>query len=309
MATLPSDMGCVTCGSGKALERCGRCKNAHYCSKACHTKDWPLHKAMCKRLAAAAASIAPPGTTSTIVSFHLPKDSPLDLTFTSIFMRTLPGMNQAQPPCCEALGGIISGSLQNRRVELPLTHALGFPIFVAICSDPEATISLPNLLINILSFDPDPRFKGFAQPTLIEIHFGKVCLMRCDRRPEVHIETLGMYALYGLEEFLQIRYLVAVGKEVDREGIANKLLNPKAFAAYFATMDRSWRRRSDGKQLGNLSRCLDLLTTWVCHALVKCQTEEMQINVVDVQGFPGCEIVALIYRECSKSFEGGKALR
>ncbi|KAK3673666.1 hypothetical protein LTR78_006571 [Recurvomyces mirabilis] len=218
MATLPGDMGCVTYGSGKALERCGRCKNAHYCSKACQGKDWPLHKAMCKRLAAAAAaSIAPPGTTSTIVSYHLPKDSPLDLTFTSIFMPWI----RPNHSVAEALGGIISGSLQNRIAELPLTHALGFPIFLAICSDLEAAISLSNLFINILSFDPDPKSKGFAQPTLIEKHFGKVRLMRCDRRPmhEVHIETLGMYALYGLEEFLQAfaAYLETMKADQDPE--------------------------------------------------------------------------------------------
>lgn len=37
---------CVYCENA-ASNVCGRCRSARYCSRACQTKDWPQHKAMC----------------------------------------------------------------------------------------------------------------------------------------------------------------------------------------------------------------------------------------------------------------------
>jgi len=46
---------CATCGAaagagGAPLSRCGTCLAAVYCGRACQKKDWPAHKAVCKRV-------------------------------------------------------------------------------------------------------------------------------------------------------------------------------------------------------------------------------------------------------------------
>lgn len=48
---------CSGCGRREQLgddeprmQRCGKCKERHYCTKECQTEDWPNHKADCKRL-------------------------------------------------------------------------------------------------------------------------------------------------------------------------------------------------------------------------------------------------------------------
>lgn len=39
---------CVKCHKDAPKSRCNACKNIHYCSTACQTSDWPLHKSVCK---------------------------------------------------------------------------------------------------------------------------------------------------------------------------------------------------------------------------------------------------------------------
>ncbi|KAJ7719696.1 hypothetical protein DFH07DRAFT_937408 [Mycena maculata] len=38
---------------GKVMRLCAQCKSVHYCSTDCQRADWPNHKQLCKRLAAA----------------------------------------------------------------------------------------------------------------------------------------------------------------------------------------------------------------------------------------------------------------
>lgn len=42
---------CANCGvraaGEKRLMKCGRCREAHYCSKECQTKHWNIHRKMC----------------------------------------------------------------------------------------------------------------------------------------------------------------------------------------------------------------------------------------------------------------------
>ncbi len=40
---------CAMCNK-KAQNKCGRCRNTHYCSQECQRKDWPSHKNVCKSL-------------------------------------------------------------------------------------------------------------------------------------------------------------------------------------------------------------------------------------------------------------------
>lgn len=42
---------CVVCGDTKDLKRCKRCRVISYCSTSCQARQWPLHKAWCKRYA------------------------------------------------------------------------------------------------------------------------------------------------------------------------------------------------------------------------------------------------------------------
>lgn len=39
---------CTTCHSPSTPRRCSTCKPVHYCSRACQTHDWPLHKQLCR---------------------------------------------------------------------------------------------------------------------------------------------------------------------------------------------------------------------------------------------------------------------
>ncbi|KAH7312653.1 hypothetical protein B0I35DRAFT_437466 [Stachybotrys elegans] len=43
---------CMSCNN-PAVERCGQCKDAKYCSKGCQTRDWPVHKLLCSSMAQA----------------------------------------------------------------------------------------------------------------------------------------------------------------------------------------------------------------------------------------------------------------
>ena len=38
------------------MQLCGRCRQQHYCSKQCQTRDWPRHRAECGRFAAQAGT-------------------------------------------------------------------------------------------------------------------------------------------------------------------------------------------------------------------------------------------------------------
>ena len=53
----PTHTACFECG-GTLAERkvCAKCKVARYCSKECQTAHWRSHKALCKKLCAAAAN-------------------------------------------------------------------------------------------------------------------------------------------------------------------------------------------------------------------------------------------------------------
>ncbi|KAF9466837.1 hypothetical protein BDZ94DRAFT_1212419 [Collybia nuda] len=49
----PDKTSCIKCGRaelpGQALQRCGKCRTAPYCSVECQKADWKLHKVVCVR--------------------------------------------------------------------------------------------------------------------------------------------------------------------------------------------------------------------------------------------------------------------
>ena len=42
---------CHTCQSTESLKYCSGCRDVHYCSKACQTKDWKTHQTHCRKVA------------------------------------------------------------------------------------------------------------------------------------------------------------------------------------------------------------------------------------------------------------------
>ena len=59
---------CHTCSKAETAEQpfqsCSRCKRTYYCSRECQVKDWPHHKAGCKKIVAAVAEESMPKTAS-----------------------------------------------------------------------------------------------------------------------------------------------------------------------------------------------------------------------------------------------------
>ncbi|KAK8074567.1 hypothetical protein PG997_009230 [Apiospora hydei] len=59
---------CITCEKADS-QRCGRCKSAFYCSKACQVRDWPFHKLLCASFGAFDISTRPTSDHFLAISF------------------------------------------------------------------------------------------------------------------------------------------------------------------------------------------------------------------------------------------------
>jgi len=55
--SLAGEQSCDVCGAGNCKRRCGRCREAYYCSEECQRSAWPAHKEACA--APAAARVTP----------------------------------------------------------------------------------------------------------------------------------------------------------------------------------------------------------------------------------------------------------
>ncbi|PAA52398.1 hypothetical protein BOX15_Mlig007580g1, partial [Macrostomum lignano] len=49
---VPQRQPCSQCGRHGDWQRCARCRNKRYCSRACQQQHWPRHKQLCGELAA-----------------------------------------------------------------------------------------------------------------------------------------------------------------------------------------------------------------------------------------------------------------
>ena len=45
--SLAGEQSCDVCGAGNCKRRCGRCREAYYCSEECQRSAWPAHKGAC----------------------------------------------------------------------------------------------------------------------------------------------------------------------------------------------------------------------------------------------------------------------
>ena len=45
--SLADEQSCDVCGAGNCKWRCGRCREAYYCSEECQRSAWPAHKEAC----------------------------------------------------------------------------------------------------------------------------------------------------------------------------------------------------------------------------------------------------------------------
>ena len=45
--SLADEQSCDVCGAGNCKRRCGRCREAYYCSEECQRSAWPAHKEAC----------------------------------------------------------------------------------------------------------------------------------------------------------------------------------------------------------------------------------------------------------------------
>ena len=50
--SLAGEQSCDVCGAGNCKRRCGRCREAYYCSEECQRSAWPAHKEACAAPAA-----------------------------------------------------------------------------------------------------------------------------------------------------------------------------------------------------------------------------------------------------------------
>ena len=50
--SLADEQSCDVCGAGNCKRRCGRCREAYYCSEECQRSAWPAHKEACAAPAA-----------------------------------------------------------------------------------------------------------------------------------------------------------------------------------------------------------------------------------------------------------------
>ncbi|KAK5680907.1 hypothetical protein LTS10_006665 [Elasticomyces elasticus] len=226
---------CGVCGAGPdiSLSRCVQCKSVWYCGKECQKKDWKLHKIACKTLA------VPDFEEGKLAVLNVPNEllqprhryPALVLEVTS----ATPGSDSYQLREAYYKCSSTSDPLENSQVfkELPLTTVLGYPLLVT--RQPEYGNFVPNVFMDYLSVDPDPKSPTFGQKLFPSVQGGLLLVRRDGKHMhKLHIVALVAYAKnLVLEIFKGVAEREDKGETVDCVKLAEELLTPKGPATIF----------------------------------------------------------------------------
>ncbi|KAK5706899.1 translational activator for mitochondrial COX1 [Elasticomyces elasticus] len=226
---------CGVCGAGPdiSLSRCVQCKSVWYCGKECQKKDWRLHKKACETLA------VPDLEEGTLAVLNVPNEllrpyhryPALVLEVTS----ATPGSDSYQLREAYYKCSSTSDPLENSQVfkELPLTTVLGYPLLVT--RQPEYGNFVPNIFMDYLSVDPDPKSPTFGQKLFPSVQGGLLLVRRDGKHMhKLHIIAIVAYAKnLVLEIFKRSAGREGKGETVDRVKLAEKFLTPKGPATIF----------------------------------------------------------------------------
>ncbi|KAK4895039.1 hypothetical protein LTR27_006906 [Elasticomyces elasticus] len=219
---------CGICGNTGVLFKCGRCKSLYYCSKTCQAKDWPIHKMLCVK---PNSKLKDDGS-----GVNLPQGI---LSFDDKFPAVYIGVKLENPQpihntFCYA-GSIMQGMDASHPsfVDLPVTHAIGFPMGVR---GGEQGLPIFNEPAMQLCISLDTKSAGFGIP--FTLGRGGAVLAR---RDGLHIGICQVVATIEFvrrcnKEIMGVRMREAAGEKVDREELVKRLFTPAAFVNGFASI-------------------------------------------------------------------------
>ncbi|KAK3638455.1 hypothetical protein LTR56_013095 [Elasticomyces elasticus] len=219
---------CGICGNTGVLFKCGRCKSLYYCSKICQAKDWPIHKMLCVK-----PNSKPKDDSGGV---NIPQGI---LSFDDRFPAVDIGVKQENPQPTEntfCYAGSIMQCIDASDpsfVDLPVTHAIGFPMGVRGREQGLPIFDEPAMQLCI---SLDTKSAGFGIP--FTLGRGGAVLAR---RDGLHIGICQVVATIEFvrrcnKEIVDVRMREAAGEKVDREELVKRLFNPAAFVKGFASI-------------------------------------------------------------------------
>ncbi|KAK4960900.1 hypothetical protein LTR10_001389 [Elasticomyces elasticus] len=226
---------CGICGNTGVLFKCGRCKSLYYCSKSCQAQDWPVHKRLCFR---PGSKLRDDGLVHLPQSFHT-----FDHKFPAIFIY----IKQQNPQpidntfCYE--GGVMQGmdASDPSFVDLPVTHAIGFPMGVRGGEHglPAANMPAMQLCVNL-----DTKSADVGNPLFI-IRGGALLVRRDGLHVSIYqVDAIIEFVRRGNKQLIEVGRREAMGEKVNRQELVERLFTPAAFVKGFASIKE--KRMKDG---------------------------------------------------------------